>query len=76
MRLAAIDGSYGYENLTIRFVLPLITPAILIVTFIRFIDSFRVFDHIFCFLRVVGQVVGRHQLVVYIFINYFFKKVN
>jgi multiple sugar transport system permease protein len=32
---------------SLRIVLPLISPAIYIVTFIRFIDSFRVFDHIF-----------------------------
>ena len=43
---AAIDGAMGLKY-SFRVVLPLITPAILIVTFIRFIDSFRVFDHIF-----------------------------
>ena len=34
-------------SVNFRVVLPMITPAIIIVTFIRFIDSFRVFDHIF-----------------------------
>ena len=43
---AAIDGATEM-GFNFRVVLPLITPAIIIVTFIRFIDSFRVFDHIF-----------------------------
>ena len=43
---AAIDGAMGLKY-SLRVVLPLISPAIYIVTFIRFIDSFRVFDHIF-----------------------------
>ena len=43
---AAIDGAMGLKY-SFRVVLPLISPAIYIVTFIRFIDSFRVFDHIF-----------------------------
>ena len=43
---AAIDGAMGLKY-SFRVVLPLISPAIFIVTFIRFIDSFRVFDHIF-----------------------------
>lgn len=43
---AAIDGAMGLKY-SLRIVLPLISPAIYIVTFIRFIDSFRVFDHIF-----------------------------
>ena len=43
---AAIDGAMGLKY-SLRVVLPLISPAIFIVTFIRFIDSFRVFDHIF-----------------------------
>ena len=43
---AAIDGATE-TGFNFKVVLPLITPAIIIVTFIRFIDSFRVFDHIF-----------------------------
>ena len=43
---AAVDGAMGIK-FNFRVVLPMITPAIIIVTFIRFIDSFRVFDHIF-----------------------------
>ena len=43
---ASIDGA-SEMGFNFRVVLPLITPAIIIVTFIRFIDSFRVFDHIF-----------------------------
>ena len=43
---AAIDGAMGLKY-SFRVVLPIISPAIFIVTFIRFIDSFRVFDHIF-----------------------------
>ncbi len=43
---AALDGAIGWR-FDFMVVLPLILPAILIVSFIRFIDSFRVFDHIF-----------------------------
>jgi multiple sugar transport system permease protein len=43
---AALDGAIGWR-FDLLVVLPLILPAILIVSFIRFIDSFRVFDHIF-----------------------------
>lgn len=43
---AAMDGAVGWR-FDLLVVLPLILPAILIVSFIRFIDSFRVFDHIF-----------------------------
>lgn len=43
---AGIDGARPLQ--LIRFViLPVMGPAIVIVSFIRFIDSFRVFDHIF-----------------------------
>lgn len=43
---AGIDGAKPMQ--LIRFViLPSMLPALVIVSFIRFIDSFRVFDHIF-----------------------------
>ena len=43
---AAVDGATGLlYNLAV--VLPNILPAMVLVTLIRFIDSFRVFDHIF-----------------------------
>lgn len=43
---AGIDGATPFQ--LIRFVvLPAMVPALVIVSFIRFIDSFRVFDHIF-----------------------------
>ena len=43
---AAVDGATGFKFDT-WIVMPLIMPSIVIVAFIRFIDSFRVFDHIF-----------------------------
>ncbi len=43
---AAVDGATG-ARFGALIVLPLIRPSIVIVAFIRFIDSFRVFDHIF-----------------------------
>lgn len=43
---AAIDGSGSWRTTT-QIILPLMLPAIVIVTFVRFIDSFRVFDHIY-----------------------------
>ena len=43
---AAVDGATGLKFGAL-IVLPVIRPSIIIVAFIRFIDSFRVFDHIF-----------------------------
>lgn len=43
---AAVDGATGLR-FGAQIVLPVIRPSIIIVAFIRFIDSFRVFDHIF-----------------------------
>ena len=43
---AAVDGATGAKFGRL-IVLPVILPSIIIVAFIRFIDSFRVFDHIF-----------------------------
>jgi multiple sugar transport system permease protein len=43
---AAVDGAVG-TTFARLIVLPAILPSIVIVSFIRFIDSFRVFDHIF-----------------------------
>ncbi|MCB1489888.1 MAG: sugar ABC transporter permease [Bauldia sp.] len=43
---AAVDGATGAKFGRL-IVLPVIMPSIVIVAFIRFIDSFRVFDHIF-----------------------------
>ena len=43
---AAVDGATGFAYNTL-VVLPSIVPSIVLVTIIRFIDSFRVFDHIF-----------------------------
>jgi multiple sugar transport system permease protein len=42
---AQIDGSSSLQQLR-HITLPLIVPALAITAFIRFIDSFRVFDHI------------------------------
>ena len=43
---AAVDGATG-AAFNWRIVLPVMVPTLIIVSFIRFIDSFRVFDHIF-----------------------------
>ncbi|MEP0324908.1 carbohydrate ABC transporter permease [Bauldia litoralis] len=43
---AAVDGATGAKFGRL-IVMPVIMPSIIIVSFIRFIDSFRVFDHIF-----------------------------
>ena len=43
---AAVDGATG-TRLNALVVLPVMVPTIVIVAFIRFIDSFRVFDHIY-----------------------------
>lgn len=43
---AAVDGATG-ARLTVLVILPMMVPTIVIVAFIRFIDGFRVFDHIF-----------------------------
>ncbi len=43
---AAIDGAGPWRRL-IAIELPWMRPTILLVTFIRFIDSFRVFDNVY-----------------------------
>jgi multiple sugar transport system permease protein len=43
---AAVDGATGFRA-TFHILLPLMVPALVIVLFVRFIDSFRVFDHIY-----------------------------
>jgi multiple sugar transport system permease protein len=43
---ARMDGASGWQQLR-HVLLPLLKPAIGIAAFIRFIDSFRVFDHIY-----------------------------
>ena len=68
---AAVDGATGMR-LNIMVVLPLITPAIIIVSFIRFIDSFRVFDHIFV-LTGGGPGNSTTSLSIYIY-KLFFKQ--
>jgi len=68
---AAIDGATG-ARFNFMVVLPLITPAIIIVAFIRFIDSFRVFDHIFV-LTGGGPGNSTTSLSIYIY-KLFFKQ--
>jgi len=43
---AAVDGATGFRA-TFHILLPMMKPALVIVIFVRFIDSFRVFDHIY-----------------------------
>ncbi|MCR9135120.1 MAG: sugar ABC transporter permease [Alphaproteobacteria bacterium] len=68
---AAIDGATG-TRFNVLVVLPLIAPAIIIVSFIRFIDSFRVFDHIFV-LTGGGPGNSTTSLSIYIY-KIFFKQ--
>jgi multiple sugar transport system permease protein len=46
MEAARVDGASPWQNLRC-ITLPLLVPALAICGFVRFIDSFRVFDHIY-----------------------------
>jgi len=47
MEAGKIDGASSL-GLFRYIILPILTPSIAIAAFIRFVDSFRVFDHIYC----------------------------
>ncbi|MCG8479981.1 MAG: sugar ABC transporter permease [Spirochaetales bacterium] len=66
---ATIDGASSGQILR-RIVLPLLIPSISIAAFIRFVDSFRVFDHIFV---LTGGGPGRQttSLSIYIYRAFF-----
>ena len=66
---AQIDGASGFQQHS-RIVLPLIAPSIGIAALIRFIDSFRVFDHIYV-LTGGGPGNQTTSLSIYIYRTFF-----
>ena len=69
MEAAEIDGASSGQKFT-RIVLPLLAPSLGIAAFIRFVDSFRVFDHIYV---LTGGGPGRRttSLSMYIYRAFF-----
>ncbi len=68
---AVVDGATG-TKLNFLVILPILLPTIGIVTFIRFIDAFRVFDHIFV---LTGGGPGNETTSISIYIyKLFFKR--
>lgn len=66
---ARVDGANGWQLL--RFVtLPLLIPALAITAFIRFIDSFRVFDHVMV-LTGGGPGTSTTSISIYIYLQFF-----
>ncbi len=66
---AKVDGAGAWAQL--RFVtLPLLVPALTITAFIRFIDSFRVFDHIMV-LTGGGPGTSTTSISIYIYLQFF-----
>lgn len=69
---AALDGVTGLKSL--RYIdLPMLTPAIGVTFFIRFIDSFRVFDNVY---TLVGAGAGGSTTTMSIYIYQAFFKVG
>jgi multiple sugar transport system permease protein len=69
---AALDGVRGFG--TLRYIdLPMMTPAIGVTFFIRFIDSFRVFDNVY---TLVGPGAGGSTTTMSIYIYRAFFKVG
>jgi len=66
---AAIDGAGPWRRL-IAIELPWMRPTILLVTFIRFIDSFRVFDNVYT-LSGPGAGGGTTTMSIYIYVAFF-----
>lgn len=66
---AVVDGASGSQVLS-RVVLPVLTPALAITAFIRFIDSFRVFDHIYV-LTGGGPGIQTTSISIYIYKRFF-----
>jgi len=69
---AALDGATGLRQL-VSIDLPLMLPAIGVTAFIRFIDSFRVFDNIY---TLVGSGAGGSTTSMSIYIYQAFFKVG
>lgn len=69
LEAAKVDGANGWQLL--RFVtLPLLVPALAITAFLRFIDSFRVFDHIMV-LTGGGPGTSTTSISIYIYLQFF-----
>lgn len=69
LEAALVDGASAWQSF--RFVtLPLLIPALVIAGFIRFIDSFRVFDHIFV-LTGGGPGTATTSIAIYIYKHFF-----
>jgi multiple sugar transport system permease protein len=69
LEAATVDGASAWQSF--RFVtLPLLIPALVIAGFIRFIDSFRVFDHIFV-LTGGGPGTATTSIAIYIYKHFF-----
>lgn len=69
---AVVDGATG-TKLNYLVILPMMLPTLGIVTFIRFIDGFRVFDHIFV---LTGGGPGNETTSISIYIYKLFFKEN
>jgi multiple sugar transport system permease protein len=69
---AALDGAHGFKRL-LAIDLPLILPTIGVTFFIRFIDSFRVFDNIY---TLIGAGAGGSTTSMSIYIYEAFFKVG
>jgi multiple sugar transport system permease protein len=69
---ARADGASAWQTLR-RVTLPLLVPAIAIAGFIRFIDSFRVFDHIYV-LTGGGPGDQTTSISIYIYKSFFQKQ--
>jgi multiple sugar transport system permease protein len=66
---AAIDGAGAWRRLT-EIEAPWMRPTILLVTFIRFIDSFRVFDNVYT-LSGPGAGGATTTMSIYIYVAFF-----
>ena len=66
---ARVDGARG-DQILARVVLPLLVPALAITAFIRFIDAFRVFDHIYI-LTGGGPGTSTTSISIYIYKRFF-----
>jgi multiple sugar transport system permease protein len=66
---AAMDGATGFRTL-LAVELPLIAPAIAVTFFIRFIDSFRVFDNIYTLIG-AGAGGSTTSMSIYIYQAFF-----
>lgn len=66
---AVVDGATGLQVLG-RIIFPLLVPALAITAFIRLIDSFRVFDHIYV-LTGGGPGTQTTSISIYIYKRFF-----